>query len=610
MNEELALKKEKERIWNMAFSEVDSRNCFIDLYLDGKVDEPKNKLVSDFLHESKNELLTIKRRGKILFLRKYDYEKILNLYLENKYKVKDIGTNIFFNEKDVEVNEKGNYSSGKMDYVKEKYIDQLSQNTGLEYKQIKAIAKLYEEECPYFNKCNCALSEKECSIFGSDCVRNLDYMSTINKEEEEKRRTEYEKQLEAELHDREKKLIIDVARLHWEKEIKVGRIIYRTQYEDRKKLEVQFLTKNNIKKKDKEINKITYMGTLLMNPNCEIKDIVKLIEKTHPKIKKSNTTLIRTTNYSALTGNHARKQIEFEEEKVSARYIEIAAEYKLDPKSVMNIVSRIKHKCAYSKNSQCMRMKEGSCIPYSKMCLHYAAYKNSIEEESREKNNKIVELKKQVKEQKKLENKKALKTLKNENKMQTPKASTIQKQISIKDFLIRTNVFKCMHSHHNIENIDATVCVDNNGKKQFVQISAGYCKQCNVYFIMESTYKELKRRGIILCRITDEKSYMKSSFSNGMQLAQESMLMQYGYNVSQTSGLSAQRRQKILALLIDNKALSKSEIISYLDFFINQRASQSRMKIAISKWEADREFVEHYRIGEYTQYGVNAIYRR
>ena len=30
----------------------------------------------------------------------------------------------------------------------------------------------------------------------------------------------------------------------------------------------------------------------------------------------------------------------------------------------------------------------------------------------------------------------------------------------------------------------------------------------------------------------------------------------------------------------------------------------------ISKWETDREFVENYRIGEYTKYGVNAIYRR
>ena len=52
------------------------------------------------------------------------------------------------------------------------------------------------------------------------------------------------------------------------------------------------MTKNNIKKKDKEINKITYMGTLLMNPNCEIKDIVKLIEKTHPKLKNPTRLLL------------------------------------------------------------------------------------------------------------------------------------------------------------------------------------------------------------------------------------------------------------------------------------------------------------------------------
>ena len=103
---------------------------------------------------------------------------------------------------------------------------------------------------------------------------------------------------------------------------------------------------------------------------------------------------------------------------------------------------------------------------------------------------------------------------------------------------------------------------------------------------------------------------MKGLYVNGMQLAQESVLMQYGYNVSQTEGLSQRARQKILALLIDNKALSKSEIISYLDFFISQRATQSRMQLAIAKWETDREFVENYRTGEYTKYGVNAIYRR
>ena len=116
--------------------------------------------------------------------------------------------------------------------------------------------------------------------------------------------------------------------------------------------------------------------------------------------------------------------------------------------------------------------------------------------------------------------------------------------------------------------------------------------------------------GVVLCRICDEKSYLKNSWINGMRLAQESILMQFGYTVSQEEGLSASRRQKILAVMIDNRVLSKSEIISYLDFFISQRQYQSKFELAVSKWEMDRDFVEEYRVGEYTQFGVNAIYRR
>lgn len=167
-----------------------------------------------------------------------------------------------------------------------------------------------------------------------------------------------------------------------------------------------------------------------------------------------------------------------------------------------------------------------------------------------------------------------------------------------------------MHNNHKIENIDAIVAVTNeDGKQQECRISAGYCPRCKVYFMMESTYQNLKRKGIITCRITDEKTYMRACM-NGVKLAQESILMQYGYNVSQTKGLSFVKRQKILAVIIDNKVLSKSEIISYLDFFIRQRSGMSNMELAISKWEADREFVENYKIGHYTQFGVNAIHRR
>ena len=184
-------------------------------------------------------------------------------------------------------------------------------------------------------------------------------------------------------------------------------------------------------------------------------------------------------------------------------------------------------------------------------------------------------------------------------------------QIGVKDFVVKRAVFKCMHDNHKVIDLTAAVrVVGENGKEQLVKISAGYCKQCKVYFIMESTYERLRNMGVVLCRICEEKSYMKNSLFNGIKLAQESILMQFGYTVSQEEGLSSMQRQKILAVLIDNEILSKSEIISYLDFFICQRQYQSKYEMAISKWETDREFVEEYRMGQYTQYGVNAIYRR
>lgn len=184
-------------------------------------------------------------------------------------------------------------------------------------------------------------------------------------------------------------------------------------------------------------------------------------------------------------------------------------------------------------------------------------------------------------------------------------------QIDIKDFLVRGNVFKCMHSAHKVVDLTAVVKVINHdGSEQLVKIAAGYCAECNVYFIMESTYQMLKSMGVVLCRICDEKSYMKNIWVNGMQLAQESVLMQFGYTVSQEEGLYSHQRHRILAAMIDYKVLSKSEIISYLDFFISQRHGQRKYEMAISKWEMDRDFVRDYRSGEFAQIGVKTIHRK
>ena len=86
--------------------------------------------------------------------------------------------------------------------------------------------------------------------------------------------------------------------------------------------------------------------------------------------------------------------------------------------------------------------------------------------------------------------------------------------------------------------------------------------------------------------------------------------MQYGYNVSQTEGLTELQRRKILSILVDLKILTKNDIISYLDFFINMRESNPLFERAVAKWEEDREFISEYRTGDYQKIGVSGIRRK
>ena len=179
--------------------------------------------------------------------------------------------------------------------------------------------------------------------------------------------------------------------------------------------------------------------------------------------------------------------------------------------------------------------------------------------------------------------------------------------IGVKDMVVRRNIFKCMHNKHSIEDVDAVVKVMNkNIEIKEVLVSAGYCKHCRLFFIMESTYQQLIKQGVVAFRSVDEKSYLRQNYLNGNLLAKESILMQFGYSVSQAEGLSEARRHKILSVLVDNHILTKSEIINYLDFFINQRKND-KFVMAVAKWAIDRDYIRNYKIGEYSKIGV--IYR-
>lgn len=171
--------------------------------------------------------------------------------------------------------------------------------------------------------------------------------------------------------------------------------------------------------------------------------------------------------------------------------------------------------------------------------------------------------------------------------------------IQIHDFVVRRSVFRCIHQEHDIQDIKAVMQIaDNYGHEREVRLPAGYCPKCKMYFILDKTYETIRRNGTPLCKVCDEKTYLignGNTYVNGMQLAQQSILMQYGYNVSQQENLSDARRRKILSLLIDNRILTRNDIMNYLDFFIGQRKNIKTQQHAIRKWESDRDFISSYK---------------
>ena len=183
-------------------------------------------------------------------------------------------------------------------------------------------------------------------------------------------------------------------------------------------------------------------------------------------------------------------------------------------------------------------------------------------------------------------------------------------EILIKDFVIKRNSFRCVHNEHVLKDISASITIINQkGNFETMKVPAGYCKECNVYFIFEDVYKQIQNRGTPICRLYDWKAIESGAHAGNMMLAKESLLKQYGYNVNSNEGLSSDRRKRILQILVDNHIMTKSEIISYLKFFISQRKNNSSMKMAVAKWNSDKEFIENYKMGSLKNYYIGSLKR-
>lgn len=172
-----------------------------------------------------------------------------------------------------------------------------------------------------------------------------------------------------------------------------------------------------------------------------------------------------------------------------------------------------------------------------------------------------------------------------------------EQMIAFTTFVVKGNVTNCV-KNHNIEPIHAIINIlSPAGTIYEEKIIAGYCKDCDVYFIHENDYSYLREQGVLLCRMVSLPDYHKEGhyIFDKMELRPESLLHQYGYNVNSTENLSNVQRQEILKRVVDNNLYSINGIVNFLDWLIKRNGkSKNNMGKAIEKWEADREFISEY----------------
>lgn len=181
-------------------------------------------------------------------------------------------------------------------------------------------------------------------------------------------------------------------------------------------------------------------------------------------------------------------------------------------------------------------------------------------------------------------------------------------EIGSSDFLVRTNLFRCYHKEHLVEEILGVVkIVTSKGDSVTREVSCAYCPECHCFYMLQSQFNKLSEAGIILCQLIEKDEYYGSGKLGDFNVASESLLMHNGYNVKANNGLTDIQRKIILQNIMDNNILSPHRISSYLDMFIAQKKNMPQYKEAIAKWEKDKQFVLSYQNGQKRAVEVQTI---
>ena len=127
-------------------------------------------------------------------------------------------------------------------------------------------------------------------------------------------------------------------------------------------------------------------------------------------------------------------------------------------------------------------------------------------------------------------------------------------------------------------------------------ISVYYCPVCGEYYVNYDEYMRFCRQyGIPPFRLYDKRNSFWDGYGYYDTLREQSDLNLYGYNVSESSGLTMAERQRRLADIIDAGLMEQAEICSFIEGIMRLHRNNPNSIIAMKKWEQDLAFVQAYR---------------
>lgn len=157
--------------------------------------------------------------------------------------------------------------------------------------------------------------------------------------------------------------------------------------------------------------------------------------------------------------------------------------------------------------------------------------------------------------------------------------------------------------HHNVQSVTAYVASDRSTVEQ--PINVAYCPVCQRYYINADQYRSFTHAyGLPYIRLRTD------AVPDYRSWQEESLLHHMGYNVNAAEDLTPDQRHAILEHAIDTGAMSKIDVVSFLEFLIHNAEYNPRFVNAINKWRADVEHIRNYHLQEQRYVRGRLLFRK